>query len=247
MGARSMGIGYNSACLFDEWAITSNAAGLTEIKSLTTAIAYNSYQGAGFLNRTAALIATPVKPGVFGASIYRFGDDIYNEQIFSTGFATQFGLASLGLKANYIQYSAEGFGSRGVFTIGFGGIAKLTPQFRIGSYITNINQPKLVTDGQVEVIPTRMHLGATYQPSEIFFITTELEKDLDNAPIYKAGFEYRVRKKFFVRTGLNLNPDAGFAGFGLIQRKIIIDYAMQYHTILGINHHISIAFKMMKP
>jgi hypothetical protein len=243
MGARSMGVGYNSSCLFDEWGITSNIAGLAEIKNITTAVSYNSYPRSSFFNRSAALIIVPSSMGVIGGSIFRFGDEVYNEQIISAGFANQFGLASLGIKANYIQYTAEGFGSRGVFTLGIGGIAKLTPNILIGSYITNINQPKIVKEDEPEIIPTRMNLGMCYRPAETISILTEIEKDLDNDAIFKAGFEYKVRKKFTIRSGVNLNPDAGFAGFGFVQRKFVLDYALEYHTVLGINHQLSIAFK----
>ncbi|MDZ7646337.1 MAG: hypothetical protein U5K54_03660 [Cytophagales bacterium] len=68
------------------------------------------------------------------------------------GFGNKFGIASLGVKANYIQYQADGFGTYGAVSIDFGGLAELTDQLSIGAYITNLNQAKLNTDYGAENI-----------------------------------------------------------------------------------------------
>jgi hypothetical protein len=80
--------------------------------------------------------------GVTSVGAFRFGDDLYNEQMVSLGFGNKFGIASLGVKANYIQYQADGFGTYGAVSIDFGGLAELTDQLSIGAYITNLNQAK---------------------------------------------------------------------------------------------------------
>src|SRR5690606_13724781 len=104
-------------------------------------------------NRMAVVVASPVRTGTAAVGVYRMGSSLYNEQMISGGYSNKFGLASLGVKVNYIQYNAEGFGSKGVTTISMGGIASLTPTVKVGAHITNINQAKLSGDEE-ERVPT---------------------------------------------------------------------------------------------
>jgi hypothetical protein len=245
MGARTMGIGNSSACLHDPWSLTSNIAGITEIDGTTASVSYNAYPSFKPFNRQSAVVLTPLNVGVVGLGVYKFGDATYNEQIVSGGYANQFGLASLGIKINYIQYSAENFGSRGVLTVSLGGIARITPKFFVGSYITNVNQPHL-DDETGETIPTRMYLGIAFKPTEKVYLTAEIEKDLDVLSVFKGGFEYRFNKRFLARTGFNVHPDAGFFGLGFTPKKLQVDYAVQYQLQTGINHQLSLSLKLQK-
>lgn len=245
MGARSMAMANASSCLSDEWSIFNNIGGLSEVSELRAAFSLDMHPRIQAFNRKAFIFALPVKAGVAGIGAFRFGDDIYNEQIFSAGFSNQFGIASLGIKGNYIQYQAEGFGSRGVFTVSFGGIAKLTPNFSVGAYITNINQPSISIDKE-EILPTLVTMGISINPSENFFLTSEIEKDLEREIIFKSALEYRFHKKFFFRTGFNLQPDAAFVGFGFKPRKIAVDYSTRYNPVLGFSHQATVAFQLKK-
>lgn len=244
MGARATGLGYASSCISDEWSILNNVGGLAVIKKATLSFSHNSHPYFKSFNRTAAVIAIPFSSGAAGLSVYKFGDDLYNEQILSGAFSNHFGLASLGLKVNYIQYRAEGFGSRGVITFSFGGIAKLTPQLTFGAHITNINQPRIAT-GIQETIPTRLSAGIAFMPSEKTFITTEIEKDLDHEMILKSGIEYQFRKKFYFRTGFNVQPSRAFFGIGFKPKKLSVDYGLQYDYNLGMNHQATVSYKFI--
>jgi hypothetical protein len=245
MGARAMGIGNSSACLHDPWAITNNIAGIAEIDAATASVSYNAYPSFKPFNRKSVVVLSPLNVGVAGIGIYKFGDATYNEQIFSAGYANKFGLASLGIKVNYVQYSAENFGTRGVFTASIGGIASITPKLSVGSYITNINQPE-IDEETGETIPTRMYLGIAFKPTEKIFLTAEVEKDLDMLSIFKGGIEYKFTKKFSARSGFNINPDAGFVGFGFAPKKLQLDYAVEYQLQTGINHQLSLTLKLHK-
>ena len=234
IGARAQGLGYASSCLSDEWAILNNIGGLAKVDQITTSFTYDAQPQFKPFNRLAALFAVPTKIGVAGVSIFRFGDDLYNEQILSAGFSNTFGLASLGVKVNYIQYNTGGFGRYDAVTVSAGGIAQLTPQLFIGAHIVNINQPKI--SGSTERVPTVLMAGIAFQPIDKLFISSELEKDLDYDPTWKTGLEYQVHKKFVFRTGFNINPNAGFAGVGFKPSKFILDYAFQYASNTGPRH-----------
>src|SRR5450432_2670502 len=108
MGGRAAGLAYASATLCDEWALLNNIGAMAKVNHPTAAFAYEVRPALPGANRIAAIYSTPTKIGVAGFGLFRFGDDVYSEQIISTGYSNQMGLASLGLKINFIQYRAEG-------------------------------------------------------------------------------------------------------------------------------------------
>jgi hypothetical protein len=245
MGARVMGLGNAASCIDDEWSTLNNIGGLGRVAEVTAAFSQYAIPSFKPFNKLAATFALPVKIGVAGASFFRFGDDLYNEQLISLGYSTKFGLASLGLKVNYIQYHAEGFGTASAFTVSFGGIAEITPKILVGAIVDNINQPKLSSTSE-ERIPARFRIGTLLTLSEKVLATMELEKDSENSPIAKAGLEYTLHKKFTARTGFNLNPQSAFGGLGFKLKKFKLDYALQFHEQLGAAHQATVIVSLKK-
>lgn len=245
MGARAAGMAYASSTLTDEWSILNNVAGLSKVTNISAAFTYDAQPTFKHFNRAAATFIYPLKIGVAGAGLFRFGDDLYNEQILTAGYSNTFGLASLGVKVNLIQYNIKGFGSKSVVTASFGGIAQLTERFLVGAHIVNINQPKL-SNVDEERVPTLLIAGILTKVSNNLSVTAEIEKDLDYKPSVKAGVEYRVLKKFFIRTGFRVHPNAGFFGFGFKATRYSLDYAFQYSQGWPSRHQASVSYTLNK-
>jgi hypothetical protein len=245
MGARSNGIGYASAALADGFALLNNVAGMATLNQPGCVAAYNVAAALPGANRAAFAITAPVKTGVAGLSLFRFGDNVYNESVLSAGYGNKFGLASLGVRINYIQYQAEGFGTKGVFTVGMGGIAELTPQFSVGAYITNLNRPEISVDG--DKVPALLNAGIAFTPTHNVLIAAEVQKNLDYEATWKAGLEYAFHQKFFARTGFNIKPNASFFGMGFKSSRLTLDYAVQYSSLFQFSHQASAACTIGKP
>ena len=242
MGARASGMGYASSCLSDEWSIFNNIGALATLKDLKASFTYDAHPSFKPFNKAALVVAVPFPIGVAGIGLYRTGDDLYNEQILTSGFSSKFGLASLGIKLNYIQYTIDGFGQKGLLSVSFGGVAELTPQLSVGAHIVNLNQPKISSLDDTR-IPTLLVAGVSFKPSGKVVVVTELEKDLDYPLMWKTGLEYQAHKKFSIRTGFNVNPTGGFMGFGFNPRKFTLDYACQYRFNLGTRHQATVGYK----
>ncbi|MEX2235320.1 MAG: hypothetical protein WD824_24365 [Cyclobacteriaceae bacterium] len=245
MGARAHGMGHSSSCLSDIWSLNNNIAGLAKTDRAGAAFSYHAIPTAKFFNRMAAVLSIPVKSGAAGVSLFRFGDDLYNEQVFSMGFANTFGLASLGLKLNYIQYHAEGLGTNTAFTASFGGMATLTPELLLGAHIVNVNQP-IINELTEERLPTRLVAGIAFK-SDKLILAAEIEKDLHYSPTLKSGLEYQIFKKIAFRTGFNLNPESGFFGLGFKSRRFDLDYSLQFNDPLGLSHQATVACQFKRP
>jgi hypothetical protein len=245
MGARSAGLAYASATLRDEWSLLNNVGGLAKNTEPVASFAYESRPALPGSNRTAAIFSSPVKIGVIGIGLFRFGDDVYNEQIISAGYSNQFGIASLGLKLNYVQYRADGFGTRSALSANCGGIAQITPTILVGAYIVNLIQPRLSTLDQ-ERLPTKLVAGFSFKPIDQFLVAVEIEKELQYDALIKGGMEYRVHKKVTARTGFHVHPNAAFFGFGFQIKKLKVDYALQYSASMNVAHQASAAYRFEK-
>ena len=243
MGARSASMGNSSAMLSDEWSLFNNIGGLAKVTETITAFSFEAKPALPGSSRMAATYSAPLKFGSLGVGVFKFGDNVYSEQILTTGYSNQFGIASLGMKLNYIQYRAEGFGTKSAISVSVGGIAEITHQLSVGAYIQNLNQPKL-TDG--ERVPVRLAVGLSFKPSEEIILITEIEKDLAYDPIFKAGLEYCIHKKVYARTGFNLNPEAAFFGLGFKGWRLKFDYAIQYNNALNFAHQASASYRIEK-
>lgn len=243
LGARAAGMGYASATMQDEWAIFNNVAGLANVDERIVATAYELRPALPGANRAGVLAAMPFSFGVTGLGVFRFGSELYSEQIISLAFAHQIGKTSLGGCLNYIQYKAEGFGTHSALGLNVGGITRLTSQLSIGAWIQNLNQPK-VNFSEKEQAPVKLTAALSFKATEKFTVVTEVEKDVIYTPIWKTGMEYVIHQKFFARVGFNVNPNAMFLGIGFQSWRIKIDYACQSLTQLGASHQASATYRL---
>ena len=243
MGARAAGMGYASAVLADEMALFNNPGAITKVPKASTYFAYEVSPALPGANRTSAGFSIPTRFGVGGLGLFRFGDNLYSEQIISGGFSNKLGIASLGAKVNYIQYRSESFGTKSAVAIDFGGLVQITSQISVGAYIVNLTQSKITSD---EYLPVKLVAGFGFKPSEQFFFSTEIEKDIDIKATWRSGVEYTIHKKVFVRTGFNLKPTAAFFGLGAQAKRLKVDYAIKLATTLGTTHQASAIFQFEK-
>lgn len=243
MGARGLGMGNAANGLVYEWGLFNNVASLGLLTEKSAAAAYHVQSRLVNSNRMAFVFNTPLKTGTIAVGAFRFGDDLYNEQLVSAGFANKFGITSLGLKMNYIQYQAQGFGTRRAMSLDFGGITQLTEVIIISASISNLTQSKLNLDNESETLPTRLTVGLTFQLSEKIVAATELEKDLLFPVTWRTGLEYEFKSKFFARTGFNLQPTSGFFGLGTRRKLLQADYAVQLNSLTGASHQASVTYR----
>ena len=246
MGARATGLAYASSSTADEWSLLNNVGGLAQIKKLSTAFAYEISAALPGANRIAVVINTPVKNiGTAGVGFFRFGDDLYNEHVISSGFSNQIGITSLGIKVNYIQYCAQGFGTKSAWSIHFGGITQLTSKLHVGAYITNLNQPR-ISQHDNERVPASLTAGIGFRPTDKVVLLAEVRKQLEQDATIKGALEYTLHKKVFFRTGFSLQPYAGYFGLGFLVKQLKIDQGLQYNHVIGLIHQVSAIYLINK-
>jgi hypothetical protein len=239
IGGRVAGMGYASAATSDEWSLFNNVGALGQQKQSAVCFAYDATPNLPGAGRMAAAISLATKIGTAGIGTFKFGDAAYSEQTAAFGFSNKFGIASLGLKINYIQYEAAGFQSRNAISVSFGGLAAITPQVAVGAHIANLNQASLT---ESQKLPTTLAAGICLRPDEHILISTEVEKDLQYNARWKTGMEYSVHKKIFFRSGFHVNPAAGFFGIGVVSKKIKCDFATRIGSVQGNSYQASATY-----
>ncbi|WP_343856673.1 hypothetical protein [Fulvivirga kasyanovii] len=245
IGARAAAMGYASVALHDNWSLFNNPAGLYDCNGINGVFAFENKYGTEGFNSIGAGITSSMPAGGMGIAVFKFGDDLYNEQTAAISYGNRFGLASIGARVNYIQYHIEGFGNKGVFTIDFGGIAELNEKLYFGALVRNISQSKL-SEFEDEHIPTLLSAGISFQPTDKVLLNAEIEKDVDIAATLRAGLEYAFLKKFKARTGINTRPFTNYFGLGLALTRLTIDYALTINPTIGYNHQAAIIYFIKK-
>jgi hypothetical protein len=244
MGGRSMGLSNASSTLSDSWALWNNPAGLAPSEAASAAFALHRSPTLPGADRWASCVALPFGTvGVFGIGAFHFGDQLYSEQLITMGYANQLGLASLGVRLNLMQLRTEGFPTRFAWGIVLGGTATLGKRVRVGAYINNVNQPRLPNG---ELLPIQLVSGLQFKPAQKFLMVFEVEKDLDRKPAIRCGMEYQFHKKLSARTGFQLQTLSVSAGLGYSLAQLRVDYAFQYHSLLGASQQIATSILLRK-
>ena len=244
-GARSGGIGNANTTVSDAWAIFNNVAGISGPEGGVVFFGYDRFFDIEGFDKVAAGIIQPVGFGSFGVSTLRFGDELYNEQIVSGAFGNKIGFVRLGVRANYFQMRIDDFGTTSAVFFDIGGIVEMIPSISFAAYISNITSSSL-NDANKTSLPVSMKIGLSYTPTEEIMLNFDLCKDVEFNPIVKAGLEYKIANKLFIRTGLNSAPFKVFFGGGISFGRFVIDYAVTSNTFLCMSHQASVCFNYQK-
>jgi hypothetical protein len=265
-GARAAALGNASVALAGEvWSMGNNVAGLAEIQRPSVGFyAENRYFSAA-LNVGALTVALPLgrapetpgaatgaaptpaaartwaRNGVVAFEAQRFGGALYNETRLGAGYAYRFGQISLGARADMLQVSIEGLGSKRVVLGTLGGQIEVVPQrLSFGASLYNISQTRLASY-QDERAPTVLKAGLAYRPSTQVLLVVETEKDVERAANFKAGLEYRPVPILAARLGLASLTEQASAGIGVLAGAFQIDYAAAFQQALGFSQHLSVS------
>jgi hypothetical protein len=245
LGARNAALGGATTAIGDQWAVFNNPGALGLVEDAFAFTTYqNRYNLASFKTVGAGYVQ-PLKAGTAGIGFYSFGDEFFSEQRVNVAFGHKLDRVSLGASADYLQYNIATVGSRGIFVFEFGGVAELTKTLSFGAHIFNVNQARLVQETD-EFLPTVMKAGLLYKPTDELILHVETEKDLDFKEVFRAGIEYRIIEKVFLRTGFSTQPFNGAGGVGFHPRNWQFDYAFSNDTNLGSIHEISVSYLMRK-
>ncbi len=239
-GPRSMGTGQITTLFTDVWAAHNNIGSLGWLNRGGVAASFeNRYNSSAFNQIAVTAATTPGKFGAFGFGASRFGSDLFNQTRAQIGWAKAFGIASIGIQGQWYQVQASEFPARNHFLLNFGGHAKLTPKVSFAASISNITQTK-ASDFQNEKLPTIAKAGVSFTPVKSVLLLAEVQKDLDQKALVKAGIEYEIRTNLWIRTGFTTEIQLATGGIAFKWRDLQLDYSISNHPQLGWSNGIGL-------
>ncbi len=242
-GGRAAGMAGAAANLSDIFAAFHNQAGLAGIEKFSIGIFNETSFMLSNVSTRGLAVAMPVSNGVITAQFQYYGYAAYNEKRGGLAYARKFGEnIKAGLQLDYFGVAiGEGYGSRSAVTFEGGVQAELLEGFFLAAHVCNPMRVKIAAYND-ERLPAILKFGLAYQPSDKVFITAESEKVIDRANRIKAGAEYEIVSKFFLRTGIASNPFNTSFGFGWMIDSFKVDLAASYHRQLGYTPNVSLVW-----
>lgn len=235
IGGRAAAMGRTSVAEQSIWALQNNPAGLSLLHGLHLGI---YYENQWMLKETAfksGVVAKSINGiGVVGLSVSQFGGSNYSENKFGIAYARDFGpFLQLGLQFDYLLFHwGDGYSSQGKVGVELGIQSRVTEKLRLGAYLFN---PR----------PVIMRLGLSYQFTDSFIGQCEVEKANDRTGVnLRSGFEYTLFKRFFIRAGVQYNPNLLSFGAGYSIKGLNVDISAQMHQVLGASIQIGINYQL---
>lgn len=242
LDGRSLGVGNLSSVVSNNMSQMSNP-GAAENISHHIFIGYSSSIHPDLKDITAGYMSVLGNLGLT-TSIARYGSSMLNYHQFSLAANHKLGIASLGFRTSYHQLFIEGYGSKSIFSVDFGGLASIGEKIKVGSFIRNISNSGFNKD-QLDYLPTSFVTGVQYESSNRVSILAELEQSLSAEHLnVKVGLEYLVHEQIALRAGINTFPRTNNFGIGFSIHRASLDLGLVSHQFLGVSQTTSLSIQI---
>jgi hypothetical protein len=244
-GARSAAMGSASVALQDVWSGFNNQAGLASLDKLSGGIFLENRFLLNELTTRGLVLAMPTNSGVFALNLRNFGYSLYNEGIYGLAYGRKLGEnLSAGLEVDYLTTRiGEGYGSSSAVSFQMGFQFRVNPNLQIAGHAANPARARL-SDFNDERYPSLLRIGVSYRLGEKVLMVSEVAKDMDRSPMFRAGVEYQPTEILYVRAGVGGNNFNTSFGFGLAFESFRIDIASAYSATLGYSPQFSVSYNV---
>jgi hypothetical protein len=231
-GARSSGLANACVMLPDFWSVFHNQAGLAFLNRIEIGFHHQS----GFVKETdrqALALVMPTATGTLASSFSYYGYTHYHESKWGLAYGRLLGEHfAAGIQMDYLSTKISGiYGTASMLTFEAGIMVRIMEQMYLGAHVFNPVQWRTgVYEGKIPVI---FRIGAGYGFSESVWISLEMEKQAVKPVMPKLGIEYEPVDRFFIRSGISVNPLMNHFGVGYTWQSLQADIAFGYHHILG--------------
>lgn len=236
VGGRAVAMGRTAVAERDVWSVQNNPAGLSLLQGWHLGL---YYENQWLLKETAfksgVMTVSFPKVGCFGLSVNHFGGSQYSESSFGLAYARSFGpYLQMGLRIDYLLlHFSEGYPNRNAFDFALGIQSQITEKLRLGACLIHPVTSRWKT-ANADQLPIMMRFGMSFQFTKSFNGQIELERDSGRDGIrIGAGFEYQLFDRFWMRAGVEHNPNIFSFGIGYQVGWLKIDISAQMHQVLG--------------
>ncbi|MBN2892099.1 MAG: hypothetical protein JXL97_09545 [Bacteroidales bacterium] len=246
-GASSLGMGNATVAVPSLWSTFHNQGALGFLEGIQVGMYYENRFDVPEFGVKSLAFAMNTKPGTFALDFTSFGFSKFSDN--KVGFAYSMKLAeylAIGVQIDYIYIVQDSYyGNISTVSGEIGIFANPFDNFYLGAHVFNPWRSK-VAQYQDERLPTIFRLGFAYDFSEIVKFSSEIEKDLDYAAMFKSGIQYEPVKNFTLRTGVSFSEKNTFLAFGIgyAFKGVTLDLAFENHPVLGFKSGVSLMYRI---
>ena len=245
-GSRQLGMGSCRVTAIDVFSAHNNPAASAFLKEMSLGLHSERRFADAQLSHAQLALVVPLKNNAFALDVSYFGYSKYNETHAGLSYARSFAEKfSMGIQFNYLRMSTAGYKTKHFANADLGVFYNINKKFSVAAHATQLIRWK-VSDDATDRLPLVLSIGAAYHPSEIFTVCVELEKNSEKPLSIKAGAEYRVAKKVFLRAGFHSGPVSPSLGVGLQLKNLKLDVASAYHLQLGFTPGVSLQYAFVR-
>ena len=232
-GARGLATANANLNYQDIYSLFSNQAGLAKVRKFSAlAYSHNRFLLAE-LNTVGIGIAAPLSTGTVGLVIQHYGFSEYNEQKIGLSYSRiLLDKVSIGAQFDFLTARIKEYGNSAAITFELGLQYAISDQLTAGFHLFNPIRATLLAE---ESLPMIAQFGLTYSPSDYLVLSAAMEQNSTASYTIKAGLEYLLLNRFFVRVGVQTDPSLFSLGVGYQLPKFTLNMAMSYHTVLGVS------------
>lgn len=246
LALRYAGLGAYSTQFVDVFSGASNQAALAQLKSA----GLGAYSERRFLlqelNQYTAIVALPTKSGTFAIQGDYFGFSSYNESQLGLAYGRKVSnQVDIGVKINYSSVQIAGYGNAGAINFEAGSILHLSEKVHAGIHVYNPVGGNFNKNTN-EKLASAYKFGLGYEPSNKFFVSTEIVKQ-ENLPVnVNVGMQYNIQSSILVRAGISTNTNNSFAGIGFKLGMLRLDVNAAVHPQLGVTPGVLLLYQFGK-
>ncbi len=179
----------------------------------------------------------------FSGVMFLFGNPLYKEL---TGTASLgcclANFMSVGGSVHYYNQSIKNYGTNKAIGFDIGLSNHLFSGIDLGALFQNVNTPRL--GSLEEQLPFRSGIGIHIQflPSLVLSVETWNEKSFPASIRY--GIEFSPIRSLNLFFGSSTTPDLLAGGFRISSFGVQVEYAAEYHQILGLSHFVTFSIPL---
>ena len=242
--ARGRALGDIGSMPDQSWSAGNNPAGLAMEEGLYAGLSFSSPYLMNEMQDAAFSIGYGFGNNGVGLSGAVLGFHLFSRQCYQLSYGRKFGnIISSGLSLVLSTVMVPGLSSvtyAATFKLAL--IYPLKEKMDISFVGTN---PFGIAYSSIEGfnISPEYILGFANRPRDNLLMVAEISSDTDLNLVFKAGFEYGILERFFLRIGALSHPLRLTSGIGICYSRLSMDIVVQYHSFLGFSPGITLTFK----
>ena len=236
------GLGAYSLNSSDVFSFTANQASLAQLKSVSAGVFAERRYFLEELSSYTAAFGLPTQSGNFGLKMNYYGFSDYNESQIGLAYARKLGTkVDLGAQFNYNGIRIAGYGNDAAVSFEIGTVLHLTDKLHAGIHVNNPVGGKFGKDQQ-EKLASVYTFGMGFEPSDKFFLSTDIVKEQDQPVNVNAGIQYKFLSKLLARAGISTTTSTTWIGIGLFLKSFRIDVTTSIHSQLGLTPGLMLVY-----